>query len=56
MTGSLRSPRPSPRAEVEATWGIYQQMITAYREPDRSRGRVLMNQLIDHCARACRNR
>ena len=24
--------------EVEATWGIYQRMIAAYREPDRSRG------------------
>ena len=23
--------------EVEATWGIYQRMIAAYREPDRSR-------------------
>jgi hypothetical protein len=23
--------------EVEATWGIYQQMIAAYREPDRPR-------------------
>jgi transposase len=25
--------------EVEATWGIYQHMIAAYREPDRKRGR-----------------
>ena len=25
--------------EVEATWGIYQRMIAAYREPDRTRGR-----------------
>ena len=24
--------------EVEATWGIYQRMIAAYRQPDRSRG------------------
>ncbi len=23
--------------EVEATWGIYQRMIAAYREPDRTR-------------------
>ena len=28
--------------EVEATWGIYQHMIAAYREPDRKRGRELM--------------
>jgi transposase len=33
--------------EVEATWGIYQRMIAAYREPDRSRGRELMQQLIN---------
>ena len=33
--------------EVEATWGIYQRMITAYREPDRARGRELMQRLID---------
>ena len=32
--------------EVEATWGIYQQMIAAYRERDRKRGRELMQQLI----------
>jgi transposase len=34
--------------EVEATWGIYQAMIAAYREPDRSRGRQLMRTLIDN--------
>ena len=33
--------------EVEATWGIYQRMITAYREPDRTRGRELMQAVID---------
>jgi transposase len=32
--------------EVEVTWGIYQRMITAYREPDRTRGRELMQRLI----------
>jgi len=32
--------------EVEATWGIYQRMIGAYREPDRRRGRALMEKLI----------
>jgi transposase len=32
--------------EVEATWGIYQRMISAYREPDRRRGRDLMADLI----------
>jgi hypothetical protein len=33
--------------QVEATWGIYQRMITAYRQPDRVRGRELMANLID---------
>jgi transposase len=36
--------------EVEATWGIYQRMIAAYREPDRCRGRELMVRLIDSIA------
>ncbi len=34
-------------AEVEATWGIYQRMIAAYREPDRKTGRALMTALIE---------
>ncbi|MGH2379665.1 MAG: ISL3 family transposase [Candidatus Limnocylindria bacterium] len=33
--------------EVEATWGIYQRMIAAYRHEDRPRGRELMVKLID---------
>ena len=33
--------------QVEATWGIRQRMIAAYREPDRTKGRKLMTQLID---------
>ena len=33
--------------EVEATWGVYQRMITAYRDTDRRRGRKLMVDLID---------
>lgn len=32
--------------EVEATWGIYQRMIVAYRHPDRTKGRELMQNLI----------
>jgi transposase len=34
-------------AQVEATWAIYQQMIAAYREPGRTRGRALMVKLIE---------
>src|SRR5215212_5332009 len=33
--------------DVEATWGIYQRMIAAYREPDPARGRKLLQQRID---------
>lgn len=32
--------------EVEATWGIHQRVVAAYREPDRTRGKNLMQQLI----------
>ena len=32
--------------QVEATWGIYQRMIAAYRGPDRSAGRKQMQQSI----------
>ncbi len=32
--------------EVEATWGIYQRMITAYRDTDRARGRAAMQAVI----------
>ena len=33
--------------QVQATWGIYQRMIAAYREPDRAKGRDLMAKLIE---------
>jgi transposase len=33
--------------QVEATWGVYQQMVAAYREPDRRRGRDMMAKLIE---------
>ena len=32
--------------EIEATWSIYQRMITAYRGPDRTRGHELMSEVI----------
>ena len=32
--------------EVEATWGIYQRMVAAYRHEDRRQGRELMLKLI----------
>lgn len=32
---------------VEATWGIYQRMVAAYRQPDRSQGREQMQSVID---------
>ena len=33
--------------EVEATWGIYQRMIAAYRNPDRTQARAAMTALIN---------
>ena len=38
--------------QVQVTWGVYQQMISAYRDPDRARGREKMRQLIESLARA----
>jgi len=42
---------PDEHVEVEATWAIYQRMITAYREPDRAKGRQLMTKLIASVSR-----
>ncbi len=33
--------------EVEATWGIYQRMIAAYRDPDRVQGQAAMTAVIE---------
>jgi transposase len=33
--------------EVEATWGIYQRMVAAYREPDKAAGKRMMKAVID---------
>jgi transposase len=33
--------------EVQVTWGVYQRMIAAYREPDPAVGRELMRTLIE---------
>jgi transposase len=37
--------------EVETTWAVYQNMITAYREPNPTTGRNLMQKLIDALSR-----
>lgn len=37
----------SEHVEVEATWGIYQRMIAAYREPDKKHGNAMMQAVID---------
>lgn len=37
--------------QVEATWGTYQRMISAYREPDRSHGKQVMTALIESVGR-----
>ena len=36
--------------EVEATWGIYQRMVAAYREPDKTKGKAMMQAVIDSVA------
>lgn len=33
--------------EVEATWGIYQRVVAAYREPDKAKGKLMMQAVID---------
>nr|WP_221187059.1 ISL3 family transposase [Pseudoclavibacter helvolus] len=33
--------------EVEATWGIYQRIVAAYREPDKTKGKQMMQAVID---------
>ncbi|PVW04427.1 ISL3 family transposase, partial [Microbacterium sp. Gd 4-13] len=33
--------------EVEATWGVYQRMVAAYREPDKKLGKQMMQAVID---------
>lgn len=37
--------------ELEATWGVYQKMITAYRHPSRIYGRALMQKIINSLTR-----
>lgn len=38
---------PDAHVEVEATWGIYQRMIAAYREKDSAQGKMLMQAVVD---------
>ncbi|MBT1004481.1 ISL3 family transposase [Paenarthrobacter sp. DKR-5] len=33
--------------EVQATWGIYQRIVAAYREPDKKKGKEMMQAVID---------
>ena len=40
--------------QVECTWGIYQRMISAYRDPDRTAGRTEMASVIDALTDASR--
>ena len=39
-------------AAVEATWGVYQDIITAYREPDRGLGKHFLTLTIERIAAA----
>ena len=38
-------------AEVQATWGIYQRIVAAYRHPDRTAGRTELSKIIDALSR-----
>lgn len=38
--------------EVEATWAFYQHMVAAYRQPDRAKGKTMMQTLITKLGRA----
>ncbi len=38
---------PLEHAEVEATWSIYQRVITAYREPKRKLGKAALQAVIE---------
>ena len=33
--------------QIEATWGIYQRIVTAYRHPDRAAGKTAPKKAID---------
>ncbi len=33
--------------QVEATWGIYQRIVAAYRDPDRHAGKATLPKVID---------
>lgn len=46
-TGVLAERCRDAHVEVEATWGIFQYMIAAYREPDQEIGKQMMKALID---------
>jgi transposase len=39
-------------AEVEATWGVYQNIVTAYRDPDSIAGRQALQKVIDAISQA----
>jgi transposase len=39
--------RSEEHLEVEATWGIYQRIVAAYREPDKQKGKERMKAVID---------
>ncbi|MCA0251824.1 MAG: ISL3 family transposase [Actinobacteria bacterium] len=37
--------------QVEATWGVYQHVVAAYRDPDKQAGRVTLKKVIDAISR-----
>ncbi len=37
--------------QVEATWGVYQHVVAAYRDPDKQAGRTRLKKVIDAISR-----
>jgi len=33
--------------QFEATWGVYQRMVVAYRQPEKQRGKAMMKGVTD---------
>ena len=41
---------PELHVELEATWGVYQRVIAAYREPDKKKGKSMLREVISSVA------
>ena len=51
MFGRVLETASSPHVGVEATWGIYQKIVAAYRDPDPKAGRAQLAHVIEVISR-----